>query len=90
MASTELLKMKRSIDGNVIGVDDRVKGVEEKVQDVRGGMHDVGDKVQDVNDRVQVIDDKFDRANRSSSRQTLTVILRTERASQGTSSQTVF
>ena len=76
MASTELLKMTRSVDDKVTDVNNRVKGVEEKVQDVRGDVHDVrddvedvGNKVQGVDDRVQdisrVVDDKFDQVNSS-------------------------
>ena len=33
MASTELLKMTHSVDGEVMGEDDKVKGVEKKMQD---------------------------------------------------------
>ena len=57
MASAELLKMTRSVDGKVMSVDDRVKGVEGKVQDVRGDVQDVRSVVQDVHDDVQDVRD---------------------------------
>ena len=58
LASAELLKITRSVDGKVMGVDDRVKGVEEKVQDVSGDVQDVCGHVQDVGNKVQGVDDK--------------------------------
>jgi methyl-accepting chemotaxis protein len=72
MASAELLKMTRS-------VDDRVRGVEQGVQDVRGDMQDVGNNVKGIDDGVQGIgsdvkdissdvrgvDHKLDQINRS-------------------------
>ena len=53
MASTELVKMTRNIDGSAMGVDDGVKGVEGKVQDVRGDVHDIENLVQGVEAREQ-------------------------------------
>ena len=101
MASAELLKMTRSVDGNVTGVDDRVKsvgdrvkGVEGKVQDVCDDVQDVGNKVQCVDDKIQGIgvdvNDKLDQVNRSLSLKHLLIIPSAHTASQGTSSEIVF
>ncbi|KAH9993984.1 hypothetical protein BJV77DRAFT_996309 [Russula vinacea] len=40
MASAELLKMTRSVDGKVMGVDDRTKSVKGKVQNVRDDVQE--------------------------------------------------
>ena len=71
MACAEQLRMTHSVEGQVQGVRGDVQDVGDKVRDVRGDVQDVGDKVQDV-------DDKLDQANRSSSFQTLIVILRAQ------------
>jgi hypothetical protein len=94
MASAELLKMTRRVDGKVTGVDDRVKGVEGKVQDVCDDVQDVGNKVQCVDDRIQGIGvdvkDKLGQVNRSWSLKNLFIIPDAQTASQGTSSEIVF
>ena len=48
MASAELLKMTRSVDGKVMGVDDRTKSVKGKVQNVRDDVQDIRDDVQEA------------------------------------------
>ncbi|KAH9990328.1 hypothetical protein BJV77DRAFT_621137 [Russula vinacea] len=58
MASAELLKITRSVDGKVMDVDDRVKDVDKKVQDVCGDVQDVGGNVQDVGNKVQGVGDR--------------------------------
>jgi len=83
MASAELLRMMRSIDGKVMGVDDRVKGIEGKIQDVYSDVHDVGNKVEGV-------DDNSDQVKRSFSFQPLLLIPSTHTSPQGTSSEIVI
>ena len=56
MASAELLKMARSIDGKVMGVDDRLKSVEEIVQDVHSDMRNVRSDMHGVRSDVHVVD----------------------------------
>ena len=53
MASTELVKMTRNIDGSAMGVDGGVKGASGRLQDVRGDVHDIGNLVQGVEARGQ-------------------------------------
>jgi uncharacterized protein YoxC len=91
------------VNDRVRGVEGQVQGVRSDVQDVRVDMQDVrvdvqdvrvdvqdvrGD-VRDVGDMVQHVDDRLDQANRSLYFQTLIVIPRPEKASQGTSSEMV-
>jgi hypothetical protein len=101
MASAELLKMTRSVDGKVMGVDDRVKRVEGKVEDVGVNVRavdnrvqdvgrDVRGDVQDVGNKVQGIDDKLDQVNRSLSLYHLLIVPSAQTASQGISSEIIF
>ena len=101
MASAELLKMTRSVDVKVMGIDDRVKSVEGKVQDVCDDVQDVGKKVQSVDDRmqdigrdvgnkVQGVDDKLDQVNRSLILQELLIVPSAQVTPQGISSEIVF
>jgi uncharacterized protein YoxC len=56
MAPAELLKMTRSVDGKVMGVDDRTKSVEGKVQNVRDDVQDIRGDVKGVGDNVKGVD----------------------------------
>jgi hypothetical protein len=81
----------QDVHGDVRVVGNRVQTVVGRVQDVRVDVQDVGDKVQDVDDRVQDIDDKTSRPGQLFAISlNLTVIPRAERASLGTSSETIF
>ena len=101
MASAELLKMTRDIDGKVMGVDDRVKRVEGEVEDVGINVRavdnrvqdvgrDVRGDVQDVGNKVQGVDDKLDQVNRSLSLYHLLIIPGAQKVSQGINSEIIF
>src|SRR5712671_1033396 len=53
MAAAENMRITRSVEGKVMGVDDKVKDIDEGVQYVRSGVEDVGKKVQGVDDKVE-------------------------------------
>ncbi|KAH9953621.1 hypothetical protein BC827DRAFT_127330 [Russula dissimulans] len=53
MAAAEHMRITRSIEGRVMGVNDNVMGVEEGVQDVRSEVEDVRKRVQSVDDKVE-------------------------------------
>jgi len=60
MAAAEHVRITRSVQGKVMGVDDKVigvdnkvRGVEEEVQHVRSDVMDVGKRVQGVDDKVE-------------------------------------
>ena len=53
MAAAEHMRITRSVESKVMGIDDKVTGVEEGVQDVRCEVEDVGKRVQGVDDKVE-------------------------------------
>jgi len=72
MAAAENMRITRSVEGKVMGVDDKVKDIDEGVQYVRSGVEDVGKKVQGVDDkvegigkRVQGVDDRVEDVGKS-------------------------
>ena len=83
MASTELLKMTCSIDGNVQDIGNKVQGVDEKVQGI-------GSDVKDISGQVRGVDDKLNQVNRSFYFQHLLIVPSAQTASQGISSEIVF
>jgi hypothetical protein len=79
MASAELLKLTRIVDG-------KVAGVEGKVQDVGNNVIGVDDKVQGISSDIKDISSDVQEVNRLLSLQHLLIVPGTQTASQETNS----
>jgi len=53
MAGVEHMRITRSVEGKVMGVDDKLKVVEEGVKDVKSEVGDIRRTVQGVDDKVE-------------------------------------